>query len=205
LPYHVEVIDLPAPMLPEGPPRAPFTSPDWLYELQFAGTRCTARVESGAPGDLGRVRLRTAQGEDAAAFFPEIVRGLAALPGGPHVLDGTASALHGAHPSASAGPQALCVCDLLVHGGEDLCAQPLVARQARMRDLLHPSDRAVLLAAGSLPADAGLLRAMLATGMDAAGVVAKRKASPYRPGTRSADWALVDTASVKADHPRSSP
>lgn len=187
------VTDLPAPMLPHGPARAPFTSSDWIYELQFPGTRCMARVEAGMAGDPARVLLRTADGEHATARFPAIVRGLAALAGGPHVLDGIASTLHRHDAAVAASTAALCVTDLLLHDSEDITRLPLVARKARLRELLQDSDPGVLLAAGGLPADAGLLHAMLATGMDGVAVLAKRKDSAYRPGTSSTDWALVDT------------
>jgi bifunctional non-homologous end joining protein LigD len=192
--------DLPAPMLPGGPARAPFTSPEWLYELQFAGTRCMAWVAAGAPGDPARVRLRAADGQDATGKFPDIVRGLAALPGGPHLLDGTASALHGPE-YGSGSPAALCVSDLLVHDGEDVTRQPMMARKARLHELLQGADPRVLLAAGSLPADAGLLHAMLAVGQDVAAVIAKRKASLYRPATRSTDWVLLDTGANASQPP----
>jgi bifunctional non-homologous end joining protein LigD len=191
------VNDLPAPMQPEGPARAPFTSPDWLYELQFEGARCMARVEPGTPGDTARVRLQDADGIDATARFAHIVRGLAALPGGPHVLDGTASGLHG--PDAREPRRAaLCVSDILLHGGEDLTRQPLVARKARLRELLQGADPRVLVPAGGLPADAGLLHALRATGQDPV-VLAKRKASPYQPGTCSADWVLLHTGGSATD------
>jgi bifunctional non-homologous end joining protein LigD len=34
------------------------------------------------------VRLATRKGADCTRWFPEIVQGLAQLPGGPHILDG---------------------------------------------------------------------------------------------------------------------
>lgn len=195
-------------MLPEAGLHAPFSSPDWIYELQFEGTRCIAHVEPGRSGDTTRVLLQAVNGEvDANSRFPAIVRSLAELGGGPHVLDGTASVTHRAEATGTAGaspadsPAALCVSDLLVHAGEDLTGKSLLARQARLRELLQDCNPAALMAAGNLPADAGLLRSMVATGQGTITVIAKRKASRYQPGARSADWLVVDTGPGTASFP----
>jgi bifunctional non-homologous end joining protein LigD len=74
---------------------APFTSPDWIYELKFDGHRCMAGVEALTDEPLirqmrkpgRRVRLLTTAGDDCTSWYPEIVRDLDLLPGGPHVID----------------------------------------------------------------------------------------------------------------------
>jgi ATP-dependent DNA ligase len=66
---------------------APFTSQDWLYELKHDGYRCMAGVQAG------EVRLLTKSGTDCTKWSPEVVKALASLPGGPHVIDGEACVL----------------------------------------------------------------------------------------------------------------
>ncbi len=189
--------DLPAPLLPEGPPSAPFTSPEWVYELRFEGLPCMARVRPGASGDPARVRLRPAEGDmQASTAHPSIVQALAALPGGPHVLEGTIARRHAGGPphagSDRLAAEAFCVSDLLVHAGEDLTARPLVARKARLRELLQAADPSAVLACGDLPADADLLRALAATGLGTTVVLARRKDSAYPCARGSPDWTVVD-------------
>ena len=74
---------LPAPMLLHESRRLPpFDQPGWIYELKFDGYRLMAGVQDG------QVQLATKKGANATKWFPEIVQGLAQLPGGPHVMDG---------------------------------------------------------------------------------------------------------------------
>jgi bifunctional non-homologous end joining protein LigD len=60
----------------------PFTSADWLYEIKYDGYRCMAGVAHGS------VELRTKSGLECTAWFTELTRTLANVPGGPHVIDG---------------------------------------------------------------------------------------------------------------------
>lgn len=185
---------------------APFTADDWIYEVKIDGFRCLAGVEPGAPGDARRVQLRTKSGANCTAWFPEIARGLACLAGGPHVIDGEAAVLgeHGVsdynrlqerarhrrwYPGAPA--VTLCAFDLLIHDGQDVMALALVERKARLAQLLAPCERAAVMFLGELPADAAVFHAMVAAGLKVEGVVAKRKASAYRPGVRSDDWRKI--------------
>jgi bifunctional non-homologous end joining protein LigD len=184
----------------------PFTSPDWIYEIKHDGYRCLAGIEPGEPGDTARVQLRTKSGANATGWYPEVVRALACIPGGPHVIDGEAAVLgeHGVsdfnrlhrrslHRRWYAGaPQVTyCAFDLLVVNGQDVMALPLVERKARLEELLHPCERRAVMFIGDLPADATIFQAMLGAGLKIEGVVAKRKASPYRPGVRSDDWLKI--------------
>lgn len=59
---------------------APFSSPQWDFEIKYDGHRVLAEI------DAGRVRLQTTNGADVA-WFPEIMMSLAAMPGH-QLLDG---------------------------------------------------------------------------------------------------------------------
>ncbi|HEY1227197.1 MAG TPA: hypothetical protein VGF26_07725, partial [Ramlibacter sp.] len=97
-------VTIPAPMQAPEALRAPFTDPDWLYELKFDGYRCMAGIERDdgfrpvTDEDryqhiAARIELRTKSGAECSRWFPEILEALAALPGGPHVLDGEVAVL----------------------------------------------------------------------------------------------------------------
>jgi len=203
------MLTIPAPMhAPERLVR-PFTSDDWIYEIKVDGYRCMAGIEPGPVGEPARVQLLTKSGADCTKWFPEIARGLACLPGGPHVIDGEAAVLgengvsdfnllqeRARHRRWYPGAPAvtLCVFDLLLHDGVDVKALPLVERKARLQHLVAPCERGRVLFLGDLPADESVFQAMVGAGLEIEGVVAKRKASPYRPGVRSEDWLKVKRA-----------
>ncbi|TFZ04441.1 hypothetical protein [Ramlibacter rhizophilus] len=201
---------------------APFSSPDWIYEPKFGGYRCMAAVDASSDEPLWRqmrnpgtrVRLLTDAGQECTAWYPEIVRDLDLLPGGPHVIDGEACVLRrdgtsdlrqlqrrarrmGRVPGAPA--VTLCCFDLPVCNGRPTMHLPLTRRKELLRELIALIDdpKPALLFVPSLPADADLLQSMTVP-KDAGGmgfemecVVAKRRDSPYRPGLRSDDWRKI--------------
>lgn len=180
--------------------RAPFASPDWLYELKFDGYRCMAAIEGG------QVRLQTKSGADCTAWFPEVVTALQELPGGPHVIDGEACVLRPDGVSdfnafqerarkrrwyAGAPQVTLCAFDLLLHDGLRVMGLPLVERKARLERLLVDLPKQAVLYVGSLPADPAVFHAMVGAGLPIEGVMAKRRDSTYQPGVRSPDWLKI--------------
>ena len=189
--------------------RRPFTDAAWLYEVKIDGYRVMAGIEPGAPGDEARVQLRTKSGANATRWYPEVVRALACIPGGPHVIDGEAAVIgeHGVsnfnllhqrsmHRRWYPGAPAVTYCcfDLLIEHGENVMALPLIERKARLRELVTPCARGAVMYQGDLPADASIFQAVVGVGLRIEGVVAKRRMSPYRPGVRSLDWLKIKRA-----------
>lgn len=136
----IEAVALvPLPMRAPERSYPPFGSRDWIYEIKFDGYRGLARVEHGS------ARLFTKSRVEATAWFPEIVRELAKLRGGPHILDGEfavldklgrsdfwklreRASLRRWHPGA---PQATFMAfDLLMVDGRDVMELPLVMRRS---------------------------------------------------------------------------
>jgi bifunctional non-homologous end joining protein LigD len=195
------MLAIPAPMLAtEG--GKPFTSPEWIYEVKYDGYRCLARFGGGQPTEL-----RTKNGADCSAWFPEICELLARVPGGPHVVDGEACVLDDIGRSdfeclqararrrrwyAGCNRVTLCAFDLLYLDGRNVMALPLVERKAMLQQLLAPV-RKHLVIVGELPAEAELF-AQAVEGAKLEGFVAKRLASPYLPGVRSRDWLKIKRA-----------
>lgn len=177
---------------------APFSLPDWLYEIKFDGYRTMAGVQGG------EVKLQTKSGADCTKWFPEIAKALATLPGGPHILDGEACVMRPDGTSdfnllqerarrrkwyPGAPVVTYCVFDLLVHHGKLTVNMPLVERKALLEGLV--AGVAGILFVKDLDADANVFQAMVKAGLQIEGVVAKRRASLYWPGARMDDWRKI--------------
>jgi bifunctional non-homologous end joining protein LigD len=179
------------------PGGTPFSSPDWLYEIKHDGYRCMARITDG------QVELRTKSGLECTAWFPELTRGLASVPGGPHIIDGEVCVLDDLGRSdfdrlrARANRKrwyegcdsvTLCAFDLLFHAGTNIMALPLFERKARLAKLL--ANIPSVLVVGDLPAEQRLFNEAVPP-LLLEGFVAKRRASTYQPGVRSPDWLKI--------------
>lgn len=192
------MLTIPAPMHATERGR-PFTDPDWIYEIKYDGYRCLARAGGGQPTEL-----RTKRGAECTKWFPEVVRLLEELPGGPHIIDGEACVLddigrsdfnllerRAKHRGSYAGcsPVALCAFDLLYLDGRNVMGVPLVDRKEMLRDLLAPLGRRMLVV-GEFAADAALFNTIV-LGTKVEGMVAKRRSSTYQPGVVSRDWLKI--------------
>ncbi|WP_067496621.1 DNA polymerase ligase N-terminal domain-containing protein [Actinoplanes sp. TFC3] len=187
------------PMLATKAPGLPKDDEDWGYELSWAGRRTLAYVSGG------RIRLTTAEGEDATSWYPEIRPLGAALAPAEAVLDGEIVAFDGtkvssehlarrkaprdsgaARRAAERTPVHLLIYDLLWLEGHSTV------------ELLRYAERRELLDGLNLTGDNWqtppyfpgggefALEAARAQGLQ--GVVAKRLDSPYLPGRRSRLW-----------------
>lgn len=185
------------PMLatPAGSSGLPTDGDRWAYEVAWDGVRVLADVHEGA------VVLRSGTGRDVSATFPELTA--LADAHADVLLDGEVVALDHGRPSPAAltdrlhvgdpraaahaaetTPVTLLAFDVLRLYGVGLLDRPWQERRESL-DRLQPSGRAWQVS--PVYPDAGaLLTATLEQGLD--GVVAKRRASTYRPGRRSPDW-----------------
>lgn len=166
---------------------------DWLHEVKFDGYRLQAR-RSG-----GEVALLTRTGLDwTERFGRHIADAFAALPCEAALIDGEVVALgDGGISSFSALQQALSegkvgklvffAFDLLHLDGEDLQAEPLLARKERLEALLQGlgEDSPLRYSEHFLEPGQTLLRHACRMGLE--GVVSKRADAPYRSG-RGRDW-----------------
>ncbi len=170
----------------------------WAYEVKWDGMRVLADVRDG------RVRLTSRRENDVTVAFPELA-GLAAVH--PDVLlDGEVVVLRGGVPSFAAlaerfhirdagraaalarvAPATLIAFDVLRLYGVDLTGRPWQERREAL-ERLAPSGSAWQISP-AYDDGAALLEATREQGLE--GIVAKRRASPYRPGARTADWVKV--------------
>src|SRR5262245_61047108 len=187
-----------APMWPKAHPE-PFDAPDWLFEPTWGGHRALAFVEPGAsPGD-GPVRVVDPRGVDVGAVLPELAGLAVRVAAGSAVLDGELGVadVRGRaddpglrqRPSGRPGrPVAFLAFDLLHLDGKWLLGQPLDKRREALRRVLRPGDEVVMV-----PAIAGEGRALHAavSAQGIAGILARRRSSPYLPGVRSRLWRSI--------------
>ncbi len=153
------------------------------------------------------MRLTSANGKDATASFPELADLGHALGVRSAVLDGEVVAfdadgrpdfgrlqrrMHVSNPRqaaerAAAVPAVLMLFDVLSLDGNDVTGLPLVERRELLDALVEPGPH------WQVPAvhddGAALLEAADVAALE--GIVAKRRDSIYRPGSRTKDWVKV--------------
>lgn len=177
---------------------APFSSPDWIFELKYDGFRMLAH------GGGGQAKLRYRSGQDATDRYPELTSAIRALPIADLILDGEIvmldaegrpdfhrlqfrAQMHRAteiQRAALATPATFIVFDLLGAGGYDLRGLPLLARKAFLQRVL-PTVGPLRYGDHIPELGEALLQQVVARGLE--GVVAKKASSVYK-SKRSPDW-----------------
>ena len=187
-----------APMWPTARPD-PFDSSDYLFEPTWGGHRVLAFIgPSERPGD-GAVRIVDPTGRDLADRLPELAGLAVRVAARSAVLDGELVVVdaHGRGDDDAlrqrlngnpGRPVAYLVFDVLHRDGKWLLNLPLEKRRLALRRILRPGDEVVVV-----PAIAGEGRALHAavTAQGIAGVLARRRTSPYLPGVHSALWRSI--------------
>ncbi len=191
---------------------APFSGPDWLFEVKWDGYRVEAVIRDG------RVSLWTRNRQDAARYFPWLAGPADWISAREAIVDGEVVALRpdgtadfgllqaalgaigpggartvgrGARGEAEdRGAVALAyeVFDLLYLDGRSSLDLPLEDRKRLLRGVLRPHP--IVRYAGHVEADGEtFFRAVAERGVE--GMVAKRRSSRYEPGRRSRAWLKV--------------
>ena len=176
------------------------TGREWAFEVKWDGMRALGQIQRG------RARLTSRSEMDVTARFREVAESPAfeELPDGT-VLDGEIVAFDASgRPSFSLlAPRiqghrmnrvsvSYVVFDLLRLSGQDLLHAPYSERRAALAEAVR--DAPFVVVPGTFDDGDTLLASTAAQGLE--GVVAKRTASTYQPGVRSADW-------IKVPHRRS--
>jgi bifunctional non-homologous end joining protein LigD len=174
----------------------------WTFEPKYDGMRALAFVSATS------LRLMTRNGKDKAAQFPEVAAALRALGRRrrrPLILDGEIVALEHRRPgrfqalqgrfqlkssedisrAARETPAAMFAFDILLDGEDVLIDETQSVRRARLKRVLGASAGALRLSESS-PNGSRMIARARAGGWE--GVIAKRAASLYVPGSRSKDW-----------------
>lgn len=191
---------LPAPMLPTLTD-APFDSDDWYFELKWDGVRATCLISREGVTCVSRT------GRDLVLQFPELEELRRAFRKLPVVVDGEIVSLDKAgrssfqrlqprinriHPHDETPEVAVnfAVFDLLGRANVDLRSRPLEERKSLLESELRPGQTFVLYSKHVAGSGTRLFKTASRHGIE--GIVAKRRASPYRSG-RSRDWLKIKT------------
>jgi bifunctional non-homologous end joining protein LigD len=178
----------------------PFDDDEWLFEVKWDGHRCLANL-----GTATRLTSRTQR--DMTAQFPELIDMHRQLAARNAVVDGEIVALdRNGRPSfermqdrfhrtpeelarhKGRVPVQFLAFDLLWLDGQPLLDLPLVERRARLEEVLVET-RDIRLSQVVQGAGTDFFEQVRALELE--GIVAKRAASPYRPGIRSHDWRKI--------------
>jgi bifunctional non-homologous end joining protein LigD len=178
----------------------PFDDDGWLFEVKWDGHRCLANL-----GTSTRLTSRTTR--DMTAQFPELIDMHKQLAARNAVVDGEIVALdRDGRPSfermqdrfhrtpdelarnKGRVPVQFLAFDLLWLDGQPLLDLPLAERRARLAEVLVET-RDIRLSQVVEGAGRDFFEQVKALKLE--GIVAKRAASPYRPGTRSPDWRKI--------------
>lgn len=181
------------PMLAVDEPIGGLDQRDWAFEGKWDGYRILVRFSGG------RLRLQSRSGIDMTGDFPELAGLAQALAGHDVVLDGEVVALNAAGRTdftllASRRKRTgeydlkLYLFDVLALDGQSLEAAPWEQRRAVLEELAPWFGSSSFVEIPELldgPADRAIRQAQ---GHGWEGVIAKRRSSPYRQGSRSPDW-----------------
>ncbi len=171
--------------------------PGWQFEPKWDGFRCIA-VRAGATAEMW-----SKSGKPLGRYFPEVLALLSQLPTRDVILDGelvierpeglSFDALQmRLHPAesrirklASESPAQLLLFDLLRLDGEDLTSLALEERRGRLERLLASQAPPGLLLSPVTTQRTEAIDWLRRTGGALDGVIAKRRADPYRSGERA--------------------
>jgi DNA ligase D-like protein (predicted ligase) len=182
---------------------APFSSPEYVFEVKWDGLRCMLFRDPD-----GSVRLLDRGLSDLTADVPEVVAAAKRVPPG-SVIDGELVAtdndgrpdyprlrqrLAGGARMRDQIPTAYLAFDALYLQGKPQLRQPVIRRRARLAKAVEGGGH--IFVPQHIEEDGvELFEACLERGLE--GVVAKHMQSPYVPGQRSPFWLKVKA--VKSD------
>lgn len=169
---------------------------DWLWELKYDGYRLLAEWGSAS------VALKSRNGANASAWFPEVGEGLSTLKHGRCIVDGEVCVLddigrpdfdklHRRAQTRKFQPGAdmvvYCVFDLLAFEGQSIMHLPLVERKALLATLWQPAPSCTLYVQ-HVEAEQGAWLYEQALALELEGLVAKQRGAVYLPSERTPDW-----------------
>ncbi len=171
------------------PADAPFDDEDWSFEVKWDGYRALALVTSEG------TELRSRTGRDLTPRFPALADLRHDVDCQEVVLDGEVVVLDDQGRAvfqdlqSGRGTATYVVFDVLAVDGRWIEDRPYSERRATLRRVV-PVPSARLMVSDDV-VGRGTTLYSAATGIGAEGIVAKRRSSPYRPGSRTRDWLKI--------------
>jgi bifunctional non-homologous end joining protein LigD len=182
----------------------PTTDAGWAFEPKWDGIRAITRLDG-----KGGIDARSRNGQDLTPMFPELTPLIDACAGTPTTLDGELVALDRSGiprfgllqqrlnltntamiaKRADEVPASYLVFDVLYVAKAATTSETYDERRDRLEAMELDADSVVTGQAYRDVAGSDVFRVASSSGLE--GVVAKRRASTYRPGARSTDWIKV--------------
>ena len=171
----------------------PFDSPDWIFEVKLDGYRGIAVFDAAS-----KPHLWSRNGLSLEKKFSAVAKALANLKLRSTILDGEVVTvdengiprfqLLQRFQKQPTAPTLYYVFDVLWCDGEDITNKPIVERRRVLERIIKPK---VGIQLGTYVEGEGraLFDLIKQKGME--GIIAKRKVSIYRPGTRTSDWLKI--------------
>jgi bifunctional non-homologous end joining protein LigD len=181
------------PPMMAGSAKAPFDSPDWIFEIKLDGYRAITVFD-----EAGKPHLWSRNGLALEAKFPAVAAAVSKLKLRSTILDGEVVAvdengiprfqLLQRFQKQPTAPTLYYVFDVLWHNGEDLTGKPILERRSVLERIVKPAAGIQL---GQYVETEGEALFALTKEKGMEGIIAKRKDSIYRPGKRTSDWLKI--------------
>lgn len=176
----------------------PFTSPDWIFEVKWDGTRALCHY------DDGKIKLQNRRLYEITYRYPDVRVTAKAKRA---IFDGEVVIMWDGRPSfeklqerehlvdrdriariARELPATYVAFDILYLDGQDLTAKPLMERKKILEQVFENTESAVLCDYVETEGEA-FYRVCRERGLE--GIIAKRKDSRYHVGKRTRDWKKI--------------
>jgi bifunctional non-homologous end joining protein LigD len=174
--------------------KEPFDSPDWIFETKLDGYRAIAVIDS-----VGKARIWSRNQLPFEPKFPTVLDAVDQLKLRSTILDGEIVALDSEGiprfqllqqwQKRPAAPVVFYLFDMLWSDGRDLTSKTVLQRREHLEQIITPVAG---IQVGGYVEARGKDLFQLAKEKGLEGIIAKRKASVYRPGKRSPDWLKVE-------------
>jgi bifunctional non-homologous end joining protein LigD len=184
--------DFVPPMMAESA-KAPFDSPDWIFEIKLDGYRAITVFDSA-----GKPHLWSRNGLPSEAKFPAVAIAVSKLKLRSTIFDGQVAAvdengiprfqLLQRFQKQPTAPTLYYVFDVLWYKGDDLTGKTIMDRRIVLERVLKAAAGVQL---GSYVEADGKALFQLTKEKGMEGIIAKRKNSIYRPGKRTSDWLKI--------------
>ena len=182
----------------------PFNNKEWVFEVKWDGVRAIAFDRN----DI--TRLQSRNGNDITATYPEVVDALQKSLMGINsaVLDGEIVVLDkNGHPDfqghqrrmhiqnireieklAHEIPATYYLFDILYHNGKNVEQSSYLERRQLLTQIIRPNEN---IRISDYIEERGIEMLQHTKKLNLEGIIAKKKTSPYKEGTRSRDWLKI--------------
>ncbi len=175
---------------------AAFDNPDWIFDLKYDGFRALLEIDGSGARLVSRNRNRFKHMDALAAALAKRLRVSDAILDGELICADASGRPIFMDLLSRRAPACFVAFDLLWLNGNDLRPLPLIERKVRLKRLLRRRANHLIAEAMSVEGRGKALIAAVEE-HDLEGIVAKRKADPYRRGVKW--WKVLNRSYTQAE------